>query len=53
MSVNLSITLKIFKFLTLFVALVGTIDAGVSCGISIQYLSQIQGFRTPAQTGEM
>ena len=30
MPVSLSITLKTFKFLTLFVALVGTIDAGVS-----------------------
>ena len=30
MSVTLSITIKTFKFLTLFVALVGTIYAGVT-----------------------
>ena len=32
MSVSLSITFKTFKFLTLFVALVGTIDAGDTGG---------------------
>ena len=46
MSVGLSITLKAFKFLTLFVALVRTIDAGVISG----------GFQEPrplAQTEEI
>ena len=53
MPVSLSITLKTFKFLTLFVALVGTIDPGVTSG----------GFNgsgpppppppPPAQTGEI
>ena len=32
MSVSLSITLKTFKFSTLFVALVGAIDTGVTSG---------------------
>ena len=32
MSVSLSITFKTFKFLALFVALVVTIDAGVTSG---------------------
>ena len=45
-SVGLSITLKTFKFITLFVALVGTIDAGVTIG-------GFKGSGPNAQTGEI
>ena len=46
MSVSLSITLKTLKFLTLFVAIVGTADAGVN-------RSGFKGSGPPAQTGEI